>query len=100
MPRQPRPRQPREQGAPDQSDDIAAFVEQGRSDGYVRRSELDALGERAGMDSADLDAIATGLLDSNVEVVAGAEAWAMDESSYGPGVQLPMSKVPVWIRRA
>jgi RNA polymerase primary sigma factor len=58
--------------APEQSD-IAAFVEQGRADGYVRRSDLDAVGERAGMDSAELDAIATGLLDSNVEVVESDE---------------------------
>lgn len=35
----------------------------------------------------------------DVELLAAAEAWAMDEGSYGPGVQLPVGKVPVWIRR-
>src|SRR5579875_52469 len=68
------PRQPREQVAPDRSEsDVATFVEQGRENGYVRREDLDALGERGDLSGPELEAIATGLLDANVEVVDSAE---------------------------
>ncbi len=64
-------RQPREQVSTSRSD-IADFIEQGHESGYVRREELNALGERDGLESGDLEAIATSLLDSNVEIVDNA----------------------------
>jgi len=64
-------RQSQQQTAPSRPD-VAGFIEQGRENGYVRREELDALGERDDLENADLDAIATSLMDSNVEIVASA----------------------------
>ncbi len=72
-------RQPREQASSGRSD-IATFIEQGRESGYVRRADLDALSGRDGAESADLEAIATSLLDSNVEIVdSAAEARQHDD---------------------
>ena len=35
----------------------------------------------------------------DLELLASEEAWQMDERSYGPGVQLPVGKVPFRIKR-
>ncbi len=65
-------RQPHKHMTSDRSD-MAAFIEQGHENGYVRRDGLKAAGERDGLESADIDALATSLLDNNVEIVESDE---------------------------
>ncbi|KAF2866130.1 cytochrome P450 [Massariosphaeria phaeospora] len=46
-----------------------------------------------------LATISSIIMQFDIEVVAGQEAWRMDESGYGPGVQSPVGKIPFRIRR-